>query len=610
MDRVLDARVYRAAFLPAFILLFVVAFSLENRPPPAHTNLPAEGFDAARAFGSGSRPARDSLLELARAIPQRAPGSAGDASLADRVAGELALGGRFEVTRSWAPAETGRGRVRLETVVGVRPGLSNRRLVVLAHRDAMTAPGTAELSGTAVLMELARIAERRELRKTLVLVSTSGGSIGAAGARAWAATAGDPRLIDGVLVLGDMASRATRRPWVVPWSDDDRPAPHALRRTVERAARVEVDADPGGARAITQWVRRAVPLTYSEQGPLVAANLPAVLLQASGERGPGPQSAVSADRFDAFGRSALRTITALDQTPSPGERRGAADVASPYATDTDGIVTLRKVLPTWALRLLLLALLLPAVLAVLDTWTRVRRGGTTPWRRLAWASAGAIPLLAAWAFARLLDLSGLLDAPRGVAAPGAVPIEGGGLAAMALTVVAAAAGWLALRRPIERATGVAGRPTESAGAAAVGVLVAGLCLVLLIANPYAGALMLPAVHLWPLAMSGARRRWVRVVAIAGGAALPAMALAVYGMTLGMAPLDLAWMCFLAAVGGAVELGSAVAVCLFGAALIATVAVALARPRASDPSPSTVSTRGPASYAGPGSLGGTTSALRR
>jgi hypothetical protein len=37
---VLDVRVYRAAFLPALVALFVAAFSLADRPPPV-ASLPA-----------------------------------------------------------------------------------------------------------------------------------------------------------------------------------------------------------------------------------------------------------------------------------------------------------------------------------------------------------------------------------------------------------------------------------------------------------------------------------------------------------------------------------------------------------------------------------------
>ena len=52
----------------------------------------------------------------------------------------------------------------LETVVGLRPGLSSRRIVVLAHRDSLDSPGLADLSGTAALLELARIFRTRAPR--------------------------------------------------------------------------------------------------------------------------------------------------------------------------------------------------------------------------------------------------------------------------------------------------------------------------------------------------------------------------------------------------------------------------------------------------------------
>src|SRR5215207_2283531 len=142
----LDVRIYRAAFLPAVLALFVVAFSLEGRPSPLRTRAIADAFDPARAYGSERL--RDSLLQLGSAFPERRPGSAGDAALADRV-GTVFRAAGFDVTRMREPARTVEGETELETVVGVRPGLSSRRIVVLAHRDALVVPGLAELSGTA-----------------------------------------------------------------------------------------------------------------------------------------------------------------------------------------------------------------------------------------------------------------------------------------------------------------------------------------------------------------------------------------------------------------------------------------------------------------------------
>src|SRR5215217_5009456 len=85
---VLDVRVYRAAFLPALVALFVAAFSLIDRPDPVASPLAADAFDGERAFGARA-PLENSLSELARKFPNRLPGSAGDAALADRVADTL-----------------------------------------------------------------------------------------------------------------------------------------------------------------------------------------------------------------------------------------------------------------------------------------------------------------------------------------------------------------------------------------------------------------------------------------------------------------------------------------------------------------------------------------
>ena len=70
----LDLRVYRTAFLPALIAVFVAAFSLADRPTPATSPLSADAFDGARAFGTGATPPPDSLLGMARAFPDRRAG--------------------------------------------------------------------------------------------------------------------------------------------------------------------------------------------------------------------------------------------------------------------------------------------------------------------------------------------------------------------------------------------------------------------------------------------------------------------------------------------------------------------------------------------------------
>ena len=81
----LDGRVYRTAFLPALVALCVAAFALQDRPEPGRSGLPADAFNAQRAFGDADPPEPQSLHGIAAAFPNRA-----DPGLAEFVARELA----------------------------------------------------------------------------------------------------------------------------------------------------------------------------------------------------------------------------------------------------------------------------------------------------------------------------------------------------------------------------------------------------------------------------------------------------------------------------------------------------------------------------------------
>ncbi len=339
----------------------------------------------------------------------------------------------------------------------MRPGLSSRRIVVMAHRDARGSPALAELSGTAALLELARVFKVRDLSSTLVLVSTSGGSGGNAGAHAFAESAeGDP--IDAAIVLGDLAGKRIHKPWIVPWSNDRDAAPMGLRRTLESAVRREVGAQAGGSRAIGQWARRALPLTVSEQGEAARGGLPAVLLQVSGETGPSPRAAVSENRLDAFGRAAMRAVIALDA------RVARADDDGLFAHEAGGIITVRRLLPDWAIRLLVGTLLLPPLLTAIDAFFGARRRRLPVLRWIGWVAAGTVPFLLAWLWIRLLGLTGAIDATRGPVLPEALPLEGWRIAALVSAPLVLVLAWLGPRRVL--VSGLHLPATVSAGGAA------------------------------------------------------------------------------------------------------------------------------------------------
>ncbi len=589
----LDPRIYRGAFAPVLVAVVLAAFSLHEPSTGSTTSLAPDAFVGARAFdgpGTGLRP-------LAAAFPRRPPGSPADREVAVRVAGVFRQTGLDLTTRRFS-ARTAVGRRTLDTVIGVRAGASDRRIVVLAHRDALSSPATADLSGTATLAELARIFQGRSLRKTLVLVSTSGGSAGDAGADRFAAAPGGP--VEAVVVLGDLAGRRVRRPQVVPWSQARGVAPLSLRRTVGSALTLETGRKVGEPRLAGQFARLAFPLTVSEQGVVLARGLPAVLVGASGERGPGRERSVSEERLQQLGRTVLRSVSALDgREPSLG------------APGSD-IFYRSKLVPAWAVRLLVGALILPVALAAVDGFARVRRRREPVAMWLAWTVAGAIPFAAATIFGFVLELTGLLPSlPAAPAPTGAVALDAAVVAAMASIVLVLFLGWALLRRLVLSIARVRGDASSPGAAAAVLLVAAGLVAAVWIRNPFAAALLVLPLHVTLLVVAPEvhLRRWMALTALAVSLAPAALVVVYYARELGLSAGEVPWFALQLTLGGHVGIVGELAWCLAWGTLAGTLVIVVARARRPS-APPPPRTRGPLSYAGPGSLGGTESALRR
>jgi hypothetical protein len=589
----LDPRIYRAALIPALLALIVVAFSLRDRPRPVGTTLAPIAFDGDRAWQDLQGPEG-----LARRYPDRRPGGAGDDGLATHVSGELRRLG-FEVRTDTRRAITAAGKRDVQTVIAERTGTLDGRIVVLAHRDAIRPGSVADLSGTEGLLELARVfGAPRRTQRTLTLVSTSG-SAGTTGTRDLQSILGGQR-VEAAIVLGDLASRATRRPFVAGWSDDLGMAPLRLQRTVQEALRAEIGGDPGGPRALVQWMRFAAPATLTEQGPLNDDGVPAVLISATGEQGPAADARPSQARLQAFGSATLRAMTALDNGPP-----------LPPVGDAE-LVVHRKVVPSWAIRLFVGTLLLAPLVAMIDALARLRRRHEPllPWLR--WIAAGALPLIAAAAFARVLGLVGLIDAPGGPVSPVALPPQAAGLIAIALAAVLA---WLVARPMILRALQEEPHDAGSAAAACSVLLVlCGVTALIWVGNPYAAALLVPALHLWLFSLlPELRPRRIVGLGIVALALVPFAVLVVVLMAaFGLGPVDTAWFGLLLVAGGHASplswvLWSIVASCVAGAITIAWRGRARVEPPRG---PGAISVRGPMGYAGPGSLGGVESSLRR
>jgi peptidase M28-like protein len=612
----LNGRLYRVTFVPFLVALGIAAFSLTARPLPLTSTLAPDAFDGQSAFAE--------LKSLAAEFPARRPGSAGDDALAERVAHTLeGLGGAgrggFQVRTRRFEGQTIDGERTLETVIAQRAGSSGGTsggtpIVIIAHRDASARGSQAELSGTVALLELARVFAARETQRTIVLVSSSGGSGGAAGALDFAANDSIGRApIDAAIVLGDLAGASEHKPFVVPYSDGFGSAPELLARTVADAITQNVGANPGAPSTIGQLAHLAFPFAVGEQGALNGGAIPSVLVQVSGERGPGGEGSssdtVSAERLEGFGRAVLSAVDALDTAP---------DIAS---TPQTGVVIGPKIVPEWALRLLLATLLFGPLLLGADGYARLRRrrgaiGDRTLARGLLWVLACAVPFFAAALFARALGWLDVLHAAPGMPVPaGALPLNGGAVRALLAVALVLALGWLAWPVLVRR-LGCGVRPDPEAAGLALLAVALGVGAVVWVRNPYTALLVIPALHLWLLILSPALRprRGAALALVALALAPLALLIAFYARELGVGPAAIAWDAVLLLAGGhigvlAAALWSLAFGCVIAATLLALRPPAvLERPMTDGGAP--VSIRGPLSYAGPGSLGGTEPALRR
>ena len=269
-------------------------------------------------------------------------------------------------------------------------------------------------------------------------------------------------------------------------------------------------------------------------------------------------------------------------------------------------------MPGWVVAAFALALILPALVGSVDAFARARRRKEPMARWVRWLAAHVLPFVAALLLAELLSIAGATPEPP--AAP--VDPDLHTLDVPALLVLAAVAGvaallWAAARFIVVRTDSELADPGAPGAACATCLALSLTVLLLWIVNPYAALVFVPALHLWLLAtlVDPPPTRQVRLILVGAGLLLPVLVGLYYLLDLGLDPLSGAWYLLLLIVGGHVGVVTALIAC--GLLGTLTAVVSIARRRTDEPEQEArPSVRGPASYAGPGSLGGTESALRQ
>ena len=534
LERPINARLYRGTWLLVGIPLLIAAFSV-GKPTALRAAVPTlpPAFDKARATAL----ARD----LAQTFPDRSPGSPGAVSarqwFADQVA-KIGLRVRREPFTATIP---GRGRIQLENLIVTIPGRSPQALAVLAHLDNIgTGPGANDnASGVAALIELARSyasvsgspppgASIVSPAHTLFFVATDGGEFGGLGADKFAADFRD-RLVTAV-ALDSIAGHGTAR-LVIAGNTARQAAPGLVETT---AARIQEQAGalPRRPSAFAQLLDLAFPFTLYEQGPVLTHGVGALTITTAGDRGPPPfadtPQRLNGGRLAQIGRSAQELLRALDQ--------GAELVQG-----TSSYVYLgARVIRGWAIELVLIAALLPFIIAAVDLFARCRRRHlpiapalrSYRSRLLFWLWVGLVfevfALAGVWPTGAALPLS-----PHSSAAHHWPLLGLFGLGALA------ALGWIVTRSRLapRRAVGI---DEELAGHTAALLALGVVGLLVVATNPFALLIVLPSLHAWLwLPQVQSRPLWVRAAVYAAGFLGPVIVLISFAARYGLG-LDAPW----------------------------------------------------------------------
>ncbi|MFL5953004.1 MAG: M28 family metallopeptidase [Gaiellaceae bacterium] len=560
LERPVNGRLYRSAFLVLSLPLLILAFSIVR---PSGLTAPALPPD----FEGGATKAL--ATDLARSYQDRAPG-APQAEQAVQWFTERMAPYRLPVsTDTWRASAPGIGRATLRNVWAVAAGASSDAIVVLAHRDDTgIGPGANDdASGTAALVELARTYAQTSAgapvpsAHTIVFLSTDGGSFGGLGAARFIERS--PFHITAAINLDAIAGSGPPR--LVIAGDVPRSPAAMLLQTAARRVVEQTGSAPRRPSLLGQLVDLGFPFTLYEQGPFVAHGIPSLTLTTAGDRPPDAftdrPEALDGTRLGQLGRATQQLIGSLDQGPDP------AQSTTSYVWLGDRIVR------GWAIELALVGLLVPFFVGVVDLYAHCRR------RRipLVPAARSLRSRLSFWLFAGVAFYAFRLFGawPGGGARPPnpAVPAVGDWpvLALLGFGTVLLLA-WIVTRQRLVPRRAV-GSDERLAGETAALLALAVVALLVLATNPFALIFFLPAMHLWlwlPQVRSG--QPSARIVVLAAGLAGPALLFWSFGGRYGLG-FDTPWyLAELAAVGyvhvPAVAISLASAAC---AAQLVTVA---------------------------------------
>ncbi len=534
LERPVNGRLYRGTWLLVSLPLLLAAFTVARPVALPAPSLPP-AFNAHAAL--------ELAQELSTDYPDRSPGSQGAAQAADWYKAQLAPYGLTTEVERFRATIPGVGTREFQNLVTIVPGQSQVEIVVAAHRDNLGAGAGANdnASGTGALIELARSYAQAPIASpsapapvrpthTLVFLSTDGGAFGGIGADRFSAASPYRHGAFALIDLDAIAGRGPPRLQIA--ANTARSPADSLVQTASARITEQAGLPPVRPPAWQQLLTLAFPYTLYEQGPVLARGIPAVTITTSGDVPRAPLGdtphRLNGTRLAVIGRSTQQLLGSLDQ---------GLDLAQ---GTTSYVYLGQRIVRGWAIELVLVAMLLPFLVATVDLFAhcRRRRIPLAPALRSLRSRIGFWLLMGA-VFA-LLVLVGAF--PTGVPLPVALETAAARhwpTIPLAVLGVLGFVCWLVVRvrlAPRRRA-----RPEEEL-AGHTGALL-GLSVVALLAaatNPFALIFLLPSLHAWLwIPQARASKLLYRLGVLAIGLFGPALLLGWFGLHYGLG-LDAPW----------------------------------------------------------------------
>ena len=553
----LDLNAYRLGFAPLLAALVIVAFSLQGVPEPLEPAVGTIEFNAEAAA--------DSARDLARVAPDRRAGSDDAAAGADFVRKsfeEIATGSVAEQTFD---ASVNGEDVELRNVLLTLPGTGDGAILVAAERDTRSGSGAASsAAATGVLLELAAELGVAGRERTLIFGSIDGAGGEADGIREMIDALPERTVVDAAVVISQPGAAEPAEPHLVTSSGGQVRPSQSLIRTAEETLVSRAQAGSGLDGALGQIARLALPAAAGAQAALLAEGVDAVAISGAGEVPLPPESAgdeqLSPDSVERFGATVLALVGALDTAPAP-----AVDDPESYVRLGDNTI------PSWAISLLALALLVPPALPVALALARARRDGSSR-LALGWAAEWAIVALTPLIALYLLAFAGLIPRPEVPYDPGRFAVGPVEVIAMVFLALLALGAWwiLGLRR-------APARPDAALLGAAAGALCLAACFVAWVANPFLALAMAPLAHVVMIHRTSGRLAAGAAVGLALVAAIPVTAVVLHVAGALDWGASTPWQLVVLVAGGGLGLFATASLAVALAAVVAVVRAALRSP---------------------------------